>query len=83
MIDHLQALREAYSNILDLNKPSTRFPSLVQLSAKVIGYSIVNYDLSRDDDSDDSDELTKPEREARSIEVVDYIYNCVPAHLRR
>ncbi|TIC13194.1 hypothetical protein E3Q14_01404 [Wallemia mellicola] len=80
--DHLQALREAYSNILDLNKPSTRFPSLVQLSAKVIGYSIVNYDLSRDDDSDDSDELTKPEREARSIEVVDYIYNCVPAHLR-
>ncbi|TIB13452.1 hypothetical protein E3P92_02283 [Wallemia ichthyophaga] len=81
LMDHIQALRMAFVNILELNKPTNAFPSLTQLSAKVVGYSIINYDLSYVEYGDQSN-LGKIELEARKMEVVDYVYSCVPAHLR-
>lgn len=80
-MDHIQALRIAFGNILELNKPTNGFPSLTQLSAKVVGYSIINYDLSYGQD-EDYDDLGKIEKETRKMEVTDYVYSCVPAHLR-
>ncbi|TIA90034.1 hypothetical protein E3P99_01740 [Wallemia hederae] len=81
LMDHIQSLRSAYANALELNKPSNAFPSLTQLSARVIGYSIINYDFSYGYDKAYED-LGKLEKEARQMEIVDYVYSCVPPHLQ-
>lgn len=84
--DKILNVKQSYKNILNLNDNlgnANKFPSLVELSAKVIGYSIINCDLKDINECyEDFNQLNKDEIEGKQIEVVSHVYSCVPSHLR-